>query len=313
VIPVSPVGAPIDDDGDGVANEDWHDCLNNDNDWWWDAEFAHWQERIDEDPINFESVTFNYGERPPISAILNDIQACQSGASGINVPAVWLTIDGRVFTAADTSNEGLNFHILWPYGQQDDAFLTFGGVPGEALNFAYKPGTHTVVVAAPDSAGNVGTNLTWTYEVRAMGPAIVFDETVRPCGLWFNPEVSNIFEFDVNATSETPIRANGIMYTVKYVPSGERISGPTTINPGDPLHHHVAYNLSGSFPDGQSGIEIVVAAYNILFDSQVDTINGATYSAMTFWADNLQPTFTSHVPETDEVFMRDEAIVIEVF
>ena len=149
--------------------------------------------------------------------------------------------------------------------------------------------------------------------MRASGPAIAFDTTTRPCGVFFNPEDTNYFDFDVYGTANTAIAVNGIQYSVYTVPGGQRISGPTTINPTDPTHAHVRYNLSGSFPDGQTGIEIVVDAWNIYYNPQVDTLNGITHSRMTFWADNVPPTFTSHAPQEGEIFNRDQAIVIEVF
>jgi len=314
VWPVSPVGAAIDDDGDGIANEDWRDCMNNDNDWWWDAENAHWQERIDEDPVNFEADTFMYGIRPTIQAIMNDLSMCGSGASGVNVPGIWLNVDGQIFTVADTANANLNFHIMWPYNQTDDAYLQFGGTDNEALAAFYAPGPHRITCAAPDSAGNVGSyQFSWTYYVRSPGPAVVFDTTTRPCGAWFNPEETNEFVFDVYATNGAEIAANGAQYSAYYVPSGQRISGPTPLMVSDPLHAHGVFNLSGSFPDGQTGVEIVIEAWNIHFDPLVDSLNGFTRSRLTYWADNLPPTFTNHLPEEGEIFNRDEAITIEVF
>lgn len=314
VIPVSPIGAAIDDDGDGIANEDWRDCINNDNDWWWDAEHAHWQERIDEDPINFEPDTLMFGERPTIQAVINDLAMCGSGASGVNVAGLWMSVDGQIFTIADTANAALNFHVMWPYGQQDDAYFLFGGTDNTALDPFYIPGEHRISVAAPDSAGNVGSyQFSWTYYIRSSGPAISFDPPTGACGVWFNPEITNEFGFCVDGTAGIAIAPNGIEYTVKYVPSGQRISGPTTINPTDPMHHCVDYILSGSFPDGQTGIEIEVVARNIHYNPQVDTLNGVNRSSMTFWADNLQPNFTNFMPYEGETFTRDEAVVIEVF
>jgi hypothetical protein len=312
VIPVSPIGAAIDDDNDGIANEDWRDCINNDNDGVWVD--GVWHERIDEDPVNFLPDTLMLGERPTIQAVMNDLAMCGSGAAGVNVAGIWLAVDGQIFTIADTANPALNFHVMWPYNQQDDAYLMFGGTTNIALDRFYTPGEHRITCAAPDSAGNVGSyQFSWTYYVRASGPAIAFDTTTRPCGVFFNPEETNYFDFDVYGTANTAIAVNGIQYSVYTVPGGMRISGPTTINPTDPTHAHVRYNLSGSFPDGQTGIEIVVDAWNLYYNPQVDTLNGITHSRMTFWADNVPPTFTSHAPQEGEIFNRDQAIVIEVF
>jgi hypothetical protein len=104
VIPVSPVGAGIDEDGDGLVNEDWRDCINNDNDFWWDDVNGLWHERVDEDPVNYEVDTINFGERPTIEALINDLVVCGSGASGVDLTTFWLNIDGTIFTMADTTN-----------------------------------------------------------------------------------------------------------------------------------------------------------------------------------------------------------------
>jgi hypothetical protein len=315
VMPISPVGAGIDDDGDGLVNEDWADCINNDNDVVWDSTSHGWRERLDEDPINFVADTINFGERPTIQAVINDLAMCGSGASGVDVPGIWLNIDGHIFRPADTTAAGLNFRIMWPNGM-DDAYLTFGGpTSGVAADPYYAPGEHRITVAAPDSAGNVGnfgSQFSWTYYIRASGPAIAFD-TTGACGVWFDPTVRNEFRFCVDATGNTPIMANGIQYSVITVPDGILISGPTTVNPTNPTHHCVNYVLQGSFPQGQTGIEILVAAENILYNAQGDTTNGITRTRMTFWADNLDPHFVSHMPADSTFFTRDQAIVIEAF
>jgi hypothetical protein len=314
VMPVSPVGAGIDDDGDGLVNEDPLDCINNDNDAVWDPNSQSWRERVDEDLVNFLPDTFNFGARPTIQAVINDVSMCGSGASGVDVTNMWLNIDGHIFRPADTTTAGLNYRILWPNGT-DDAYLTFGGTTsGVAADPYYTPGEHRITVAAPDSAGNVGnygSQFSWTYYIRASGPAISFD-TTGACGVWFNPSARNEFNFCVDATSNTPIMANGIQYSVYTVPSGILISGPTTINPATPTHSCVNYILSGSFPQGETGIEVRVTAMNIFYNEN-DPLNGVSHSSMTFWADNLAPHFTGHTPLDSASFTRDQAIVIEAF
>ncbi len=310
---ISPIGAPIDEDGDGLTNEDWRDCLNNDNDYWWSDDCDCWMPRIDEDPVNFVADTFNCGERLTLSAAINDLTMCCSGASQVDMRNFQLWIDGIVFARTDTANHGLNFHIFQQFGN-DDAVFTWGGPSsGAAADFAYTPGQHQIIVNAADSVGNVGSQgFSWTYYVRCSGPSIEFEPT--DCGVWFNPEGSNNqFGFSVETTVNMPIAPNGIWYEVRTVPEGERISGPTTIDPDGQDSVHVTYFLGGSFPDGQQGIEVIVTAVNELWNPEVDTLNGITHSRMTFWADNCAPTCVSHTPGDSATFTRDEAIVVEVF
>lgn len=315
VISVSPVGAPIDDDGDGLFNEDWRDCLNNDNDFWWDSEWGIFRDRIDEDPINYLPDTLLFGERPTIEASVNDLAMCGSGASGVNINSIWLVIDGFQYGIADTGRAGLNFHILWP-NQRDDAYILFGGPQVSQLIFErhYGPGEHRVSVAVADSAGNLAPDpFSWTYYVRAPGPSITFGEP-GACGLWFNPEVTNTFSFSVDGTAGMPIAINGVRYSVYAVPSGERISGPVVVPVPTPQEHvDVNYVLQGSLPAGQTGIEIVVDAWNLFGDPESADPNGVTHSRMTFWADNFDPVLSNYTPADSAIVSIEDPLVIEVF
>ncbi len=313
VTALSPIGAPIDDDGDGIANEDWRDCENNDNDFWWSDSCDCWAPRYDEDPINFVADTFNCGERLTLSAAINDLVMCCSGASQVDMRNFQLWIDGVVFATADTANDALNFHIFQQFGN-DDAVFTWGGpTSGAAADFAYTPGQHIITVNAADSAGNVGSQgFSWNYYVRCAGPSVEFEPT--DCGVWFNPEGSNNqFGFSVEATTNMPIAPNGITYEVRTVPEGVRISGPTTVDPDGEDSVHVTYFLGGSFPEGQQGIELIVSTWNNTYNPEQDTLNGITHSRMTFWADNCAPTCVTQAPADQDTFSRDEAIVVEVF
>ena len=106
---------------------------------------------------------------------------------------------------------------------------------------------------------------------------------------------------------------NGISYTVYALPDRVLISGPTTIDPAGRDSVFVSYDLSGSFPNGQTALSIEVRAVNVLYNPNVDSTNGLTFSAMTYTADNHPPTFTSHVPQDSATYLRDQAVVVEVF
>ena len=310
VVPVSPVGAGIDDDGDGLVNEDWRDCVNNDNDRWWSDSCGCWVDRIDEDPINFLPDSINCGERPTIEAYINDLAACGSGASGVDMANLSLVIDGHTYTIADTANHALNFHVMWRNGQ-DDAYFVFGGQPsGTAADIHYTPGEHRVTVAAPDSAGNVGSyQSSWTYYVRCGGPSVTYGSH-GTCGNWFNPQGPNNFTFTVSETQGAPIAPNGIVWSAVALPSGQVISGPTTVDPAGQQNVTINYDPSGSFPEGSTGLDIRVIARNI-FAVEGDTVNGYTRSNNTYYADNCAPVISSHTPLDGMVFGRDEAITVE--
>ncbi|MBL0060873.1 MAG: hypothetical protein IPP40_05130 [bacterium] len=235
ITPVGPVGAAIDDDNDGVANEDGVDCENNDGDFFWTQDWG-WRDRYDEDPINFETASFNCGERPAIQGSISDWGRCCYGAAGINLSGVQWLIDGTPFTVADTTVEGLNFFVNQP-GQNDFTF-NFGGISsGEAADVFYTPGDHQITMFVPDNAGNIGTTdaqtITWAWHVECSGPAVDFNEGA--CGTWFNPEYNvenpQEFNFVVRTIESAPIAPNGITYSVITLPDSTPVSGPTTIDP----------------------------------------------------------------------------------
>ncbi len=312
ITPVSPVGAPIDDDGDGVANEDVADCTNNDGDVYWSN---GWVARYDEDPINFEEAVFNCGERPVIQASISDWARCCFGASGVDLSAVRFWIDDLEFSAADTSVAGLNFRIVQP-GQNDFVFTIGGPNSGEAADLFYTPGDHRITIAVPDNAGNIGTmdhqNISWTWHVDCPGPSVEFDDT--ECGAWFNPESQpgnpQDFGFTVRTVGGAAIAPNGISYTVVTIPDRIRISGPTTIDPAGRDEVEVTFTMDGSFPDGQTGLSIEVETRNIFFVSGSD--NGYNMSARTYWADNCAPTDVAHFPATGDSVMNEGNVVVEL-
>ncbi len=303
IVPVSPVGEAYDNDGDGVANEDPRDCINNDGDYWWYG--GEWQERFDEDWIDYEPDTLFFGERPTIQGAMNDNPQCGSGASGVNLETFHLFIDGVDFTIADTANADLNFTVLQP--GNDDAFFLFGGTDNEILDQFYEPGEHRITVIAGDSVcGNIaGYPFSWTYYIMVPGPAISF-LSPEGCGDWFDPEGVNEFGFVVDGTG-VPIAINGIEYSVFILPSGELISGPTVINPETPTHHEEMVTIAYPFQDDDLGIAIEVTARAQMSGDDY----GVTVSSHTYAIDDLGPTIIPVIPDSGEVFNRSQAIVIE--
>ncbi len=314
ITPVSPVGAAIDDDGDGVANEDPVDCLNNDGDFYWTHDWG-WSDRFDEDPINFEEAVFNCGERPTIQASISDWARCCFGASGVDLNNVSFIIDGVEFMAADTTVEGLNFYITSP-GLNDFVFSIGGPSSGEAADMFYTPGDHQITMFVPDAAGNIGTTdnqgISWTWHVDCPGPAVEFEDT--ECGAWFNPEFDQQnpqeFTFIVSTVESAPIAPNGIQYSVHTVPDSIWVSGPTVINPAGRDEVVVTYTMDGSFPDGQTGLSITVETRNIYYI--LGEPDGYNRSSRTFWADNCDPSDVAHFPATGDSVMNEGNVVVEI-
>ncbi len=252
ITPVGPVGAAIDDDNDGVANEDGVDCENNDGDFFWTQDWG-WRDRYDEDPINFETASFNCGTRPAIQGSISDWARCCYGAAGINLDGVQWVIDGTMYTIADTADAGLNFFVNQP-GQNDFTF-NFGGISsGEAADVFYTPGDHQITMFVPDNAGNIGTTdaqtITWAWHVDCPGPAVEFE--MGECGTWFNPEYSEEnpqeFTFVVSTVESAPIAPNGITYSVVTMPDSTPISGPTTIDPDGRDEVEVTFTVVNELP-----------------------------------------------------------------
>ncbi len=308
VVPVSPVGAPYDNDGDGIANEDPRDCINNDNDLWWDPYYEEWVDRIDEDWIDFVPDTLLYGERPTIQGTVNDEPICGSGASGVNLDFFHLFIDGEEFTADDAYEDNpWNFTII--QDGNDDAFFLFGGTDDPALDAFYAPGEHRVSVVAGDSVcGNTAPYpFSWTYFIRVSGPAIAFGEP-EECGDWFDPEGINEFDFTVTATGGVPLAINGIDYSVYILPSDELISGPTVIDPAGQDTVHVQFALAYPFQPGDEAIRVHVTARNYLYDT---TATGYNESDHTYAMDALGPVITVVSPADSQHFDINSSVVAE--
>jgi hypothetical protein len=309
VVPVSPVGAALDNDGDGVANEDPRDCINNDNDTWWDPYYEDYVERFDEDWIDFVPDTLLFGERPTIQGAVNDEPICGSGASGVNLDFFHLFIDGVEFTKEDASPENpYNFTIIQE--GTDDAFFIFGGTDNAALDPFYTPGEHRVSVVAGDSVcGNIAPYpFSWTYYVKVPGPAITFYPVGEGCGNWFDPEITNEFRFHVQATAGCQLAINGIDYSVYVLPSNTLISGPTVIDPAGQDSITVPFTLSYPFQASDEGIRVHVTARNYLADG---TTIGYTESDYTYAIDNAGPVISVTSPDDGEHFAWNSSVVAE--
>ncbi|NUO18032.1 proprotein convertase P-domain-containing protein [bacterium] len=314
ITPVSPIGAAIDDDGDGVANEDGVDCENNDGDFFWTHDWG-WEPRYDEDPINFAIDTFNCGERIAIQGSISDWARCCYGAAGVNLDGVQWVIDGTMYTIGDTANAGLNFFVNQP-GQNDFVFNFGGDASGEAADVFYTPGIHTITMFVPDNAGNIGTTdaqmLSWSWYVACPGPSVEFNG--GECGPWFNPEYNQQnpqeFSFVVRTVATAPIAPNGISYTVTTVPSGEIVSGPTTIDPQGQDEVEVEFSLDGSFPDGQTGLAVTVETRNIYYVAGGN--DGYNLSSFTYTADGCAPTDLAHFPASDDSVQNEGNVVVEI-
>ncbi|MCC6475812.1 hypothetical protein IT157_02045 [bacterium] len=309
---ISPRGAGIDDDGDGSVNEDPRDGINNDNDRFWGN--GGWEARIDEDPINFVADTFNCGERPVISSTIDDIERWCSGASGLDLSTWHILVDEHEYTAADTNNTALA--MSFTTGPTNLTFVMGGDGAGELADAWYEPGSHTIQVWVSDLVGNQGSNgndpdFAWTYYVECPGPAVEFHDT--EAGNWFNPEFQpghpREFGFTVTTTSGAAIAPNGITYTAVTVPDNFPLAA-TTVDPAGQDEVEVTFTLDGSFPDGQTGINITVETRNIFAISGDD--NGPNTSSRTYWADGCEPMEVTHIPATDAEVGNEGNVVVEV-
>ena len=127
---LAPVGAPIDNDGDGLFNEDVPNGVNEDLDWvdldqdgFWDPEEP---QIVDEDPIDYYPATLAQGTDVVVAIAFEDYQGMQilmrgadsgrlngknsrtpiwyyTGASGIDVTNINVTLNGAAITGTITN------------------------------------------------------------------------------------------------------------------------------------------------------------------------------------------------------------------
>ena len=219
---ISPVGAPLDNDGDGLFNEDPINGINDDLDfddwnnngvqdgmWVSDSTGTYWVGEpsiIDEDPIDFHPDTLLYGQPVVVAIGYEDIpmpivvgdEDCgdctiYSGASGVDIENIIVTLNGIELTdemGTLTITEG-----TWQFA------------PDELLI----PGHYVVIASVYDIAGNVGS-VSYEFEILGVAPTIAFIEP--EAGWWLNPHDASTLQFTVDTMEGCPLAFDGVMATV---------------------------------------------------------------------------------------------------
>ncbi|MDP8219896.1 MAG: hypothetical protein P9X26_01005, partial [Candidatus Stygibacter frigidus] len=250
---LSPIGDPIDNDNDGLYNEDPIDGVNNDGDWidYNGNGIPDWyvdplnplnppiQEPgiIDEDPVDFYPAELDFGTDIVISIRYEDIPMFHGGyysaASGIDEENINLMINGVAVSPLNITN----------------GILTY--TPGEIM----EPGHYVVTAIIPDNAGNVGTfsSYQFAFDIIAPAPTITFFPLqYEGQTTWvFNPGANsdNVFNFDINWNGNSEIAQNVVTVCFYEQPGEVLLQGPSVIQ--------------------ATGIEGNTASYAITFGSNV--------------------------------------------
>ena len=308
-----PIGDPIDNDNDGLFNEDPPNGFNDDGDWddingngirdMYCVGDTHWvwePWKIDEDPIDFYAASVIYGNNIVISAEFEDIQRettflstgpLLSGASGIDVNDVKLYINGIEIDTISINN----------------GLLTY--VPSEdELSF----GSNIVNVTVPDIAGNV-TVKTFEFELIASAPTVEFlpleydgQET-----WYFNPgeNTDNVFKFAVNWIGSPEVVQYEVKVSFYEQPDTTLIQGPSTIQAesidGTTANYSIALG-SNVMDESASGIIIEVMAENIWSASST---NRQTYKILQSRELAFMPVDGSRKIHFSDNPMKNEAFV----
>ncbi|MDP8203180.1 MAG: hypothetical protein P9L95_01460, partial [Candidatus Tenebribacter mawsonii] len=263
---ISPIGDPIDNDNDGLYNEDWPDLVNQDQDyddlnhngvWDWDDingngiwdlylysyvtpcdTLCYWVEEpgepgiVDEDPVDFSSPEMPYGTEVVISIGYEDI------------PQYVVRPDcpehGYNYTAASGIDEA-NIQLLLNGNAIDNENITISaGVL--AYNAGVLEAGHYVITSIiPDLAGNVGT--TWVgqnanpwqfeFDIKAPAPTVDFQPLlVGGTETWIvqpYDDMQNLFRFSVNWGGNAEIVPNEVNITFIEQSTEAILDGPRTI------------------------------------------------------------------------------------
>lgn len=305
---VSPVGAPLDNDGDGLFNEDPINGINEDLDfddwnnnnvqdgmWVSDSSGTHWvgePSLIDEDPIDFLPDTLMYAQDVVIAVAYEDIpmptmvdgNSIYSGASGVDVENIVVTLNGEIMpNDAATITAG-----SWQIANND--------IPGLDEDGNLTPGHYVIIASVPDMAGNIGV-VNYEFEVISPAPTVEF-MAFEDAGWWFTQAYGEAvnFVFTVNETAGIAVAADGVVASFYSVPSGALVQGPMTLaSTIDPeLGEIYIASLGVVLPEDQTGVRLEVIATNVL--------GGQSTGNQTYSVDNQAPAITFVTPENGETF-----------
>lgn len=296
---LAPVGAPIDNDGDGLFNEDVPNGVNEDMDWvdldqdgFWDPEEP---QIVDEDPLDYYPATLAQGTDVVVAIAFEDFQGIQilmrgddsgrtgeknsrtpiwyyTGTSGIDVTDIHVTLNGATVTGTITNGTFTHDAGILPAGH------------------------YTVVAAVGDIVGNVGS-LGYEFDVVGGAPTIV----INPLNgnWWLNTTGSNTFTFTV--TSVAQLANGGVVANIYAEPSNTIIQGPITPTAGANNQYSVIL-YGGVVPADQTAVRLEVIA--------TDVWGGTSTSNQTFLIDNNAPVITILTPAAGTEFAYNEQVSI---
>lgn len=276
---MAPVGDPIDNDGDGLFNEDAPNGVNEDLDWvdldqdgFWDVDEP---QIIDEDPIDFQDAVIAHGTNVVIALGFEDYSSFQyllpggttwyyTGQSGINAANIQVSLNGAAITGTVTNG----------------TFTHNAGV--------LDAGHYTVVASVPDYVGNVG-GLAFEFDVVGGAPTIVFNP-IDGNGWWINSTEANVLTFNVNY--DGALADGGVVANIYAEPGNTLIQGPITPTPNQGLYSISL--LGGVVPTGAYAVRLEVAA---------TTAWGMTSTSnQTYGIDNNAPVITLTSPAENAQF-----------
>jgi hypothetical protein len=276
---MAPVGDPIDNDGDGLFNEDAPNGVNEDLDWvdldqdgFWDIDEP---QIIDEDPIDFQNAIVTQGTNVVVALGFEDYSSFQyllpggttwyyTGQSGINVANIQVSLNGNNVTGTVTNG----------------TFTYNAGV--------LDAGHYTVVASVPDRVGNVGS-LAFEFDVVGGAPTIVFNP-IAENGWWINSTEANELTFSVAPWQD--LADGGVVANIYVEPANTLIQGPITPTPNQ--GNYTISLLGGVVPAGQYAVRLEVSATN---HWGMTSISNQTYGI-----DNSAPVITLTNPAEDAQF-----------
>lgn len=199
-----------------------------------------------------------------------------SGASGIDISTLVLTVDGDVET-----------------GEINNGSIAYNA-PG------LLPGSHTAVASVSDFVGNTGS-ATVNFEVVG-GPAPVVDFSPLANDTWWITTTQN-YEFDLTVDSgHTDTMLQSVVANIIQLPNNEVIQGPFSVtidNGTGTINFH-----GGIVSPGQNAIKVEVVAEN---DWAVQTVSSQTYPI-----DNSRPELTIVNPMADYNVMVGNSVNVSI-
>jgi hypothetical protein len=294
VYAMSPVGDPIDNDGDGLFNEDPIDGINQDQDWddynhngIWDGYYVgedyYYNEPpiIDEDPADFLPAVLQYGTNVVVSVGYQDLPGFHflapidewyyTGASGIKASTVNVTLNGQ--PVAGITNNG--------------SFTYDAGI--------LAAGHYTVVASVADYAGNTGST-SYTFEIIGGAPSVTFIQPNN--GWWLNSTQANTLSFTVQSMSL--LAEHGVVANLYTVPANNLIQGPMTLTAEDNIFS--VNILGGVIPGDQTGLRMEVITTNVWGNSST--------SNQVYGLDNMAPVVTIQAPLNNAEYMLNSLVQI---